>query len=157
MSMNARQLFSDMGSTKTSEGGRYIVEGRYHLKTTEVKCFESTREQGKYYFCADFSVEDSSVSTYGKGDKISWLVKLGTDTSNANIKELMKALIAGASDEDIDAATMEEALSPDQPLAGTVLYCNAYKQEMKTKPGQYFTRCMWYSEPIEIHSNGQAE
>ena len=157
MSMNARQLFSDMGSTKTSESGRYIIEGRYHLVVTELKAFESTREAGKYYFCADFRVEDSSVSSYGKGDRISWLVKMGTDTSNMNIKELMKALIGGASDEDIDADTMEEALSPDQPMADTVVYCNAYEQEMRTKPGQFFTRCRWLSSPIQIKTNGETE
>lgn len=157
MSMNARELFSDMGATKTSESGRYIIEGRYHLVVTELKCFESTRDAGKYYFCADFRVEDSSVSTYGKGDKISWLVKMGTDTANMNIKELMKALIENAGDGDIDAETMEHVLSPDQPCADTVVYCNAYDQEMRTKPGQFFTRCRWLTDPIQIKTDGQPE
>lgn len=153
MSVNARELFSGMGGIKTSEGGRYIMPGRYHLKLKEMKVFESTRTRGDHYFVAEFEIMETSATMYAAGDPVSWLVSLRQrEIGQANVKSLLKALLAVSDDADVNAEVMEGVLGADQPLAGTNVWADAFEKEKVNTPGEFYTRINWSCGAISIRS-----
>jgi len=54
--------FDDIEKEKVYNGGRYIKPGRYRLAVNQVTLFDSQQHPGKEFFCAEFTVLNTTSS-----------------------------------------------------------------------------------------------
>ena len=150
-------VFSGMGGTRSTQGGNYIRPGNYLWQVARVKQQES-QVGSRTFFIGELTVieseaTDEEVKPNAVGEDVSFVVEVPgdyPDLSLGNIKAFLGAAFGaqaalqgddGPSDDEIDEALTDHAVSEDNPLAGIFVGGKAFHK--KTKKGTNFTRINW--------------
>lgn len=148
----SRSPFAGVESAEVYQRNAYIQDGDYILKVLSV-IFKEGRNSNMVIIEADVIVSNydptSAPSANHEGTRISTFINAKNDSFLSNVKEF---IIAASGfdpsgnprplDDQVSADECEQAMGPDQPLAGALLYVKA--REIMTKSNTPFTRVAYH-------------
>ncbi len=152
-------VFSGIASTSPTRSGRYIQPGQHVLTVREIKLFESSQKQGRFFFCVEADVDSyvpapDAEASYAAGSVVSWLVDMDQPSSLSNVKGFAMALLPDVPEENIDESAMESLVSADQPARGITVSADAV--QITTRRGTPFTKVNWSATVTPDDDNGEA-
>lgn len=131
-------MFDGIEEARISEGGVWFKPGAFHAKVNACKALKDRKGVG--VFVVETELTASSRDDLPAGTLVSWVVKLDKEPALGNIKGFAAAAL-GTTVNKITAEHIENLVSDDNPLAGTMLKVSA--QDIITKSGHPFTKVSW--------------
>jgi hypothetical protein len=129
-----------MGAAKSSQGGVYLLPGKYALECRANK--SSKTRDGREFFVAEFSILESSNAERPVGTAVSFMVMLdkNLETALGNIKGYVAGLF-GIPEAEVDEAGVEQLITAENPGQG--MKVRAIATNIKTRAGKDFTKVIW--------------
>lgn len=148
----SRSPFAGVESAEVYQRNAYIQDGDYVLKILSV-IFKEGRNSNMVIIEADVLVSNydptAAPQANHEGTRISTFINAKNDSFLSNVKEFIIAASGFDTsgnprplDDQVGADECEQAMGPDQPLAGALLYVKA--REVVTKAGTPFTRVNYH-------------
>jgi hypothetical protein len=139
-------IFSKIGKVGAARPkGQFFTKGRYDVSVVSVRHVES-KVGSDQFFVVDFDIQESTNPDLPAGTAATWMTKLNgkyPDMALADIKAFVMAA-TNADEEDVDEATIEEALEGDgTALAGMAL--RIVVDNVKTKANTDFSKHNFYA------------
>jgi hypothetical protein len=138
-------LFGTIGEAKFSEGGVYILPGVYRVEVLSV--ITKRTRAGWDGFIVEMKILESKNPERLPGSVCSWMVKLGQADSPGmgNVKQFLSAAL-NCDMSQITEQLAEAAVSPQNPLKGTILQASAVN--ITTKQNRPFTKVKWFHASV---------
>jgi hypothetical protein len=132
--------FGNIGSAKSSQGGVYLLPGKYALECKANKT-GITRDK-REFFVAEFTILESSNPDRPVGTSVSFMVMLdkNIETALGNIKGYVAGLF-DIPEQEVDEAGVETLVTAANPGAGMKVRCEA--ANIKTRANKDFTKVTW--------------
>lgn len=136
-------VFGGIEKTTTYKNAPFLEPGQYELAVKSLAVVTSKKAPIRNFFVAEFDVISSTCDKFGAGDLVSWLVDMSHgETSLSNVK-IFAASVLDCEEGEIDEATMDKLVGPEQPASGVKIKANAFT--IKTRAGADFTKVRWDS------------
>lgn len=136
-------VFGGIEKTTTFKNAPFLEPGQYELAVKALQVVTSKKMPARNFFVAEFDVVTSSCDKFMAGDLVSWLVDMSHgETSLSNCKAFAAAVM-DCDESEVDEATMEKLVGPEQPATGVKIKANAFT--IKTRAGTDFTKVRWDS------------
>ncbi|MHA1574437.1 MAG: hypothetical protein ACTSX8_10635 [Alphaproteobacteria bacterium] len=133
--------FEGIGAAKVNQGGNYVLPGVYPLlfvNAVKKIVSQNTRDT---LVVAELDILESRVDDRKVGSSMSWIVNLKHQPALGNLKGFL-ASVMDVDPEMVDSKGADYAVSPENPLRGRLVKCEAIGITTKNK-GQPFTKANW--------------
>jgi len=114
------------------------ISTRYKVEVEACKAIHSRASDD--LFIVECKILESDCPARPAGTKASWTVKLNQDAGPGNVKGFV-AVATGSDPEEVDEAACELIVSPENPLAGTVLHLAVVPIAKRNK--EVFSKHIW--------------
>jgi hypothetical protein len=140
MGINA---YGGISEAKYSEGGVYVLPGRYRFKV--LGCKHITTRKKQEAFVVELEVMESTNVERPVGSLCSWMVTLDKEPALGNIKAFICVAVPCA-EEQVNEQAVHLIIGEGQPLKNRIV--RAVATNITTKAGRDFTKVKWLSDDV---------
>lgn len=150
-----RHLIEGIEKETVYGSGRWLNPGEYLLEVVECRSFESAKERGTWFFCAEFTILEAGPQTgFQPGEQASHLIKLSHVSAKSNLKNFAMSLAPDVPENEITADVIDSLISAENPAAGIKVRCTV--SQVTTRGGGDFSKHMYRPfEDVEGADDGE--